>query len=449
MSESSTKNLVSNEISEISNKVKFKKKRITSHPVFLILFFTAILFGSYKIWKFIVFSNTHIETDNAYITGHIVPVNAKIGGHVEDILVEDNQWVNEGDVLVKLEKQDLNVKLNQATANLETARQDLAAAKSAYELQKKLSEIDIEQSKRVLTQYKSKRLQVEQTQLQSESEVNSLKAQINSAISDLRAAESQDKQTQHDYKRIKSLFEQGAINGQTLEDSKTKVDISHSRLVSANQKIKQLQEMLKSSQEKINVVEQAKVQSSQDVGISEGNLEKAMANANNVKLKYEQLKAQEARVKQAEVALFDANLKLSYTIIKSPVSGLISKKSIETGQTISENQSILSIIPLKDKKDLWIIANLKETQLKNLKIGEQVEVKVDAYPDLKIKGKVDSLGGGTGSVFSLLPPDNATGNFTKVVQRIPVKIVFTDWNSNLASLLRPGLSTTVSIYTGK
>jgi len=128
---------------------------------------------------------------------------------------------------------------------------------------------------------------------------------------------------------------------------------------------------------------------------------------------------------------------------------LVSKRSVEVGQTIQANQTLLSIIPLKDKKDLWISANLKETQLEGIKKGELVEIKVDAYPNLKLKGIVDSIGAGTGSVFSLLPPDNATGNFTKVVQRISVKIYFLEWNQKLASMLRPGLSTHIDIFKGQ
>lgn len=449
MRESQTEELVQehNKQSEIKQT---KSKPIKPKRIILLLVLAAGLgFGGIKLWDYINYSRSHVETDNAYITGHIVPVNSKIGGHVEQIMVDDNQWIKEGDVIVKLEKQDLQVKINQAKANLETAKQDLVTAKLAYDLQQKLSAIDIEQSKRVLAQSQSKRVQVDQTENENKAGVNSLKAQIASAVSDVKAVETQVKQDQQDYNRNNGLYQQGAINKQTVEDSRTKLDISRSHLASANQKIKQLEEMSKFALERVIGVQQTKIQSSEDVNLSQGNLEKAIANASNVRLKFEQVKAQAARVKQAEEALSEINLKLSYTTIKSPVSGLISKKNVEIGQTIGENQSILSIIPLKSKKDLWVIANLKETQLNGVSKNEDVEIKVDAYPDLKIKGKVDSIGGGTGSVFSLLPPDNSTGNFTKVVQRVPIKITFDDWNDKLASMLRPGLSTTISISLGK
>lgn len=450
MKEIQTENIVQkldeqDHISQVKKSKSLQPKRV----ILTLAIIVGLGFGGIKLWDYVNYSRSHVETDNAYITGHIVPVNSKIAGHVEQIMVDDNQWIKEGDVLVKLEKQDIQVKINQAKANLDTAKQDLITSKLAYDLQQKLSDIDIEQSKRILNQTQSKRVQVDQTENENKAGLNSLKAQISSAVSDVKAVETQVKQDEIDYKRNKDLYQQGAINKITVEDSKTKLDISKSHLASANQKINQLKEMSNFALERINGIQQTKIQSSEDVNLSQGNLEKAIANASNVKLKLEQVKAQAARVKQAQETLSEANLKLSYTTIKSPVSGLISKKNVEIGQTIGENQSILSIIPLKSKKDLWIIANLKETQLNGVSKNQEVEIKVDAYPDLKIKGKVDSIGGGTGSVFSLLPPDNSTGNFTKVVQRVPVKILFEDWNDKLSSLLRPGLSTTVSIALGK
>jgi membrane fusion protein (multidrug efflux system) len=448
MNESQTE-LASIEETKILDKEPLKKKKSSKRMIFFAVFFTALIFGGYKLWKYIIYAQSHIETDNAYITGHIVPVNAKIGGHVAEIMVEDNQWVKAGDILVKLEKQDLQVKINQAQATLETARQDLAAAKSAYDLQQKLSDIDIEQAKRTMIQSQSKRAQVDETERENQAGADSFKSQIASSVADVKALETQVKQNQQDYNRNLSLNQQGAVNRQTVEDSRTTLEVSQSHLISARQKIKQLQELSKVVIGRVTGVAQTKIQSTQDVNIAQGNLEKAIANASTVKLKYEQVKAQAARVKQAEEALGEISLKLSYTTIKSPVSGLVSKKNVEPGQNIGENQALLTIIPLNDRKDLWIIANLKETQLNGIKQGENVEIKVDAYPNLEVNGKVDSIGGGTGSVFSLLPPDNATGNFTKVVQRVPVKIAFAEWNDKLASMLRPGLSTTVSIETGK
>lgn len=440
---------VQKENTHIFDKGPLKKKKSPRGMISLFIFIAALVFGGFQLGKYIIYSQSHVETDNAYITGHIVPVNAKISGHVADILVEDNQWVKEGDVLVKLEKQDLQVKINQAGATLETARQDLAAAKSAYDLQQKLSDIDIKQAKRAMIQSESKRIQVDETQIENQAGASSFEAQIASAVSDVKALETQIRQNQQDYNRNRTLNLQGAVNRQSVEDSKTTLEVSQSHLASAKQKIRQLQEMSKIVMERVTGVEQTKIQSTQDVNLAQGNLEKAMANASNVNLKYEQVKAQAARVKQAEEALREIKLKLSYTTIKSPVSGLISKRNVEPGQNIGENQALLTIIPLKSQKDLWIIANLKETQLNGIKKGEIVEIKVDAYPKLEVNGRVDSIGGGTGSVFSLLPPDNATGNFTKVVQRVPVKIAFAGWNDKLASMLRPGLSTTVSIFTGK
>lgn len=449
MSDTKTKNLKEEKITEEKLKELQKKSKRPKKILLTLISLGILVFGAKEVWSYVDYSRTHIQTDNAYITGHIVPVNSKVGGHVENIFVEDNQWVKKGDILIEVEKNDLLVKLNQAKANLEITKQELKVAKANYELQKKLSSIEIDQAKTLLVQSKSKRIQVDQKQNENTNEIKSLKEQITSSISDMKAVEAQMNLNKQNYERNKVLYQQGAINKQTVEDSKTKYDVSIFQLDSSKQKIKQLQQSLNSSLSRLDSIEQNKIQSNEDITLSEKNLQKSISNTDNVKTKYEQIKAQEARVKQAEENLNEVKLKLSYTTIKAPVSGLISKKNVELGQTISENQSLMSVIPLNNKKDLWIIANLKETQIGDIHKGEEVEVKVDAYPNLKLKAEVDSIGGGTGSVFSLLPPDNATGNFTKVVQRIPVKIVFSEWSQELASMLRPGLSTTVSIHSGK
>lgn len=275
MSESQT-NFSSEEKESLEQKVEIKKPPSKKRTVFTFVLATVAIFGSFKLWNYISYSQTHIDTDNAYIVGHIVPVNAKVAGHVEKVFFEDNKWVKQGDILATLEKQDFDVKVAQAKANLETAKQDLSATKSSYDLQKNLSEIEISQAKMGFTQSVSKRAQVDQSELENQSNVDSIKAQVASAIADLKAVELQKKQDQDNYHRSQDLNKQGAINKQALEDSKTKLDISNSRVLSAKQKISQLQELVRASNQKVVGLQQTKVQSSQDVKFSQENVKKAV-----------------------------------------------------------------------------------------------------------------------------------------------------------------------------
>jgi membrane fusion protein (multidrug efflux system) len=154
-----------------------------------------------------------------------------------------------------------------------------------------------------------------------------------------------------------------------------------------------------------------------------------------------QNRAAEAKIRQAEADIHNARLQLSYTSILAPVAGIVSQKSIQPGQYVQPGQLILSIVPLND---VWVIANFKETELQDMKVGESATVNVDTYPGLTFRGHIASIGAATGAKFSLLPPENATGNFVKVVQRIPVKIVF-DKPLPRGVVLRPGMNVTANV----
>jgi membrane fusion protein, multidrug efflux system len=257
------------------------------------------------------------STDDAFITGHIVSVSARIDGHVNRVDINDNQWVNKGDLLVKIDPRDYQVKseLAQAAEAQSIAQADMAAVEAG--------------------------------------------------------------RTEKDNERYKQLFEAKA-------------------------------------------------------GITQQQLDNASAAARSAKA---QLDSAKSRVAETKASVEQAQLNLSYTNIHAPQSGKIAKKSVEAGQYIRTGQPVLNIVT----PDVWVIANFKETQLKHMKPGQQVSIKVDAFSGKKFKGHVDSIQTGTGSIFSLLPPENATGNYIKVVQRVPVKILF-DEDPNDINMLSPGMS---------
>jgi membrane fusion protein, multidrug efflux system len=257
------------------------------------------------------------STDDAFITGHLISVSARVDGHVTNVDINDNQRVNEGDLLVKLDPNDYKVRFELAQA--------------------------------ALAQW--------------------------SAQADMAAVEAD--RAEKDYNRYKQLFDANA-------------------------------------------------------GITQQQLDNATAAARSAKA---QLNSANSRIAEAKASLEQAQLNLSYTNIRAPQSGKIAKKTIEAGEFIRTGQPVLNIVT----PDVWVIANFKETQLKHMKAGQPVAIKVDAFGGKTFKGHVDSMQSGTGSIFSLLPPENATGNYIKVVQRVPVKIVF-DEDPNSLSMLSPGMS---------
>ncbi len=295
---------------------------------------------------------THVVTDDAYITGRVHSIASKISGTVKEVLIDDNQAVKKGALLVEIDPADYEIKVKEAEAALSAERARLVDAQAG----------------------------------------------IKSAEANLEVQEVVFNQSDLDKKRGESLYKDEVIPKEKHEKILTAYDM-------AAAKVKALEEELE------------KAKSSKEL--------------------------EESLIKQKEAALKAAQLNLSYTKIYAPTDGYITNKSVETGNQIQPAQPLMAVVALDD---IWIVANYKETQLKNVKAGERAEVRVDTYPGKIFSGKVDSIMAGTGAAFSLFPPENALGNYVKVVQRIPVKIVF-DKSSDEGHVLRIGMSCIPTIIT--
>ncbi|HEX3798516.1 MAG TPA: HlyD family secretion protein [Verrucomicrobiae bacterium] len=282
------------------------------------------------------------STDDAFIENHVTIVSPRVSGPVVKLLVDDNQIVQQGDLLVEIDPSDYETKVTQAQADLKTAQGQLEQAKA---------QITVDQAK------------ADQDRAQeAASEADAIRAKA-------------------DLQRY-STVEARAISGTQLDlaQAQAKVTIAN-----------------------VNVATNLTKAADAQVALSRVNAETA-----------------EAVVKQAEAKLHQAELDLSYTKITAPVSGRVTRRTVEQGAYLQVSQSLLALVP----KEVWVVANFKETQLANMRPGQPVTMTIDAYPKRKFKGKVQSLQAGTGARFSLLPAENAVGNYVKVVQRIPVKIVF-------------------------
>src|SRR5712691_8913716 len=337
-------------------------------------------------------------TDDAQVDGHITPMASKVYGRVAQVLVEDNQAVKAGQVLVKIDPRDYQAALDQAKASLALAESEAQSAG-----------VDVPRTRENVASGNS-----------------NADAQLLGSQADLARA---------DLARYLPLMEKGEISKQQYDAAKANADASASALKADQEKLAQARRNVDVTKAQLDAakarVEQARA------GVAS-----AHADVKQVNMRAADAQAKLAKVEQARAALEAAELNLSYTEITAPVDGVATHKQVETGQIVQAGQGLLVVVPLEN---VWVTANFKETQLKNMKAGQKAEVKVDTYGKT-FSGHVDSIAGATGAVLSLLPPENATGNYVKVVQRIPVKIVLDPIPSEKA-VLRPGMNVDATVIT--
>ncbi len=364
------------------------------------------------------------STDDAQIDGHVIPISARISGNIQEVLVNDNQHVKVGESLVKLDPADYRVALNQAQAQL--------ASTLATSLQSKanvpITNINTRSSVSVATtQERSAKAAVEGA-IQG---VNAARARLSASRSALTQAQANFVRSQKDLERLRILVAKDEISKQEYDGAVATADANAAQVGAAQADVLQSQHTLD--------------QSIAQVDESKASLESAVVQRRqNEESKPRQIEVSQARYKQSQAAgdqqkaaVDQASLNLEYTLLKAPISGTVSRKSAEPGMQIAAGQQLMALVPLDE---IWVTANFKETQLKEMRRGQKVEIEVDTYGSSRdYMGHIDSIAAASGAVFSLLPPQNATGNYVKVVQRVPVKIVF-EPGQNRDHRLVPGMS---------
>jgi membrane fusion protein, multidrug efflux system len=368
-------------------------------------------------------------TDDAQVDGHITPMASKIYGRVAEVLVQDNEQVKAGQVLVKIDPRDYQASLDQAAAALALAeseaqsagvdvprtRENVASGTSSADAQLAGAEADLARAQATYDQARTEDLAWAQANID--------KSRANAQLA------------QADLARYAPLLERGEISKQLYDSAKANADATASAL-------KADQEKLAQAERSVDISRAQRDAAKARVDQAHATVSSAHADVMQVKMRSADAQAKLAKVQQARAALEAAQLNLSYTDIVAPVAGVATHKQVEAGQIVQAGQGLLVIVPLQD---VWVTANFKETQLRNMKPGQKAEVKVDTYGKT-FPGHVDSIAGATGAVLSLLPPENATGNYVKVVQRIPVKIVL-DPISPEKAILRPGMNVDATVVT--
>ncbi|HTA87556.1 MAG TPA: HlyD family secretion protein [Silvibacterium sp.] len=361
-------------------------------PLLVVLLAAAVVFTITRNWNSWEGGRIEQVTDDAYVRGNLTPLSTKVPGIVRDVKVSDYQQVHKGDLIVELEDDDYKAQVAQASAAVE-------AGKAAIENNRRQRELQDSKIDKALAG------------------IDQAKAQITAAEAGIAAVQADVVRTQDERTRQEGLFQTRSTTQQKLEQAVADEQRSAAQSASRKADLEQAKTMLRSNELSAEAERRTKsVLESQDMQLV-------------------------ADLHAKEAGLTAAKVNLGYTTIEAPSDGTVGERQVRPGQLVSPGTQV---IPFVDKIK-WVVANYRETQLTNMKVGDPVEVRIDAYPGKTFRGKVIEIAPASGSQFALLPPDNATGNYTKVVQRIPVKIAFDD--ENVATSLQPGLSVIATVRT--
>lgn len=387
-----------------------------------------VLLIALGIWWWIRLG-THVRTDDATIVGHLHPVSPRIPGTVLHVYILDNQVVKAGQLLVQLDPRDYLTQVQQAKATLATAKAQAKASENAIPLSREQYQAQVLQAQGGLTAAAN-------VVGQSQRALQEANAAVVFARENLTQTEAQLVQAQMDFQRYTAV-DPRAVSAQQRDVIRTAYDTALANRNAAQASVQQAIARARQTQKEIDA-NRARVTQSRGV------LQAAKAQNFQVKIQTNQATSSKASVKQAEAQLKQALLNLSYTRIVAPISGKVGRRTVEVGQRFQVGQPMLALVqPL-----MWVVANMKETQMEHVRPGQPVDIHIDAFPRHHFKGIVDSISPASGAQFALLPPDNATGNFTKIVQRIPVKIWFTTKSiQGYENLLVPGMNTVITIHT--
>jgi membrane fusion protein (multidrug efflux system) len=369
------------------------------------------------------------STDDAQTDAHVVQISARVGGTITGVHVKDNQTVDAGATLVQIDPRDYQIAVDRVNADLADAEASAKAAQSNVSVTSTSATSNVTTATGAVSQ---SRAGVEE----AERGIEAAKARLDAARSGVRQAQANATRAVRDVERLKGLLAKDEVSQQQYDTAVAAADAQRAAVDAANGGVAEADAGVRVAQSRLVQAQVAEQQ-------AQTALRNAQTAPQQISVIEARAAAADAHARQMRAQLAQAELNLQHATVKAPLKGLVSRKTVEAGQIVQQGQPLMAIIPLDE---VWVTANFKETQLQHMRPGQRVTVKVDAVGGKEFTGKVDSIAAATGARFALLPPENATGNYVKVVQRVPVKIVL-DPGQDPDHLLRPGLSAEPTVYT--
>jgi membrane fusion protein (multidrug efflux system) len=433
----------------IEREEELQKRPLYRRRGFLIIALVVFLAAAVIGIRYYLYARSHESTDDAFIDAHVTQVSPKVSGYIVKLYVDSNQHVNKGDLIAEIDPRDYQAKVDQAKAALDAGKARLREAHSGVELTKANTSANVEQASASVQQARSgveasrASAAAERTKVvQAGATIETARANVEQARSQVKAAQAEVVRAQADVARYEQLYAKDEISRQqvdhavaTARTAEAQLQTAQNRVAAAESQVNEMESAHATAAENARKA-QSQIGSAQaQVKEALGRLAQANAGHQQVAVSQAQAETAGASIEQLQAALDQAELDLSFTKIYAPETGRITNKAVELGTLVQAGQPLLAVVP----GDVWVTANFKENQIGRMQPGQPVTISVDAYPDKTFKGHVDSIQAGTGARFSILPPENATGNYVKVVQRVPVKIVF-DEPPDPKHMLSPGMS---------
>jgi len=409
---------------EVPSKQWTKKPKRGRARIIVPVVLVVLVVAGYFLWQYF---GSYESTDDAQIDGHLNAISARISGQVNEVLVDDEQFVKKGDVLVKIDPRDYEVAVAKAEADLADAEAALEGSRTDVPLTSTTSES-------TLSSARSVHADAGAGLTAAERQLNAAQARLETARAQVGEAEANYKKAADDVERYKLLVAKDEISAQVYDQAVQTAAAAKATLAARTASVAE-------AQQNITVAEASIQQAHARISQADASIQAALTAPQQIAISQFKAKSAAAKLLQQRALLDQARLNLSYCTIVAPVSGIVGKKTVEIGQNVSPGQQLLVVVPLDD---IWVTANFKETQLRKMKAGQKVRFSVDAY-DHEYTGHVTGIAGAAGSRLSLLPPENATGNYVKVVQRLPVRIDI-DSGQNSDHRLRPGMSVDPKVY---
>jgi membrane fusion protein (multidrug efflux system) len=392
--------------------------------VALVVLFMLLVAGAIAVYLHYQY---RVSSDDANVDGHIAAIAPKISGNVLEVAVLDNQAVKTGQVLVRIDPRDYQARVAQAKAALLEAESKLNSARVTVPM---VDATTLSVNTGATAQLADAEAEVVRARAAWEQSTSS---DLAFAQANVTTRQASNERAQADLARMQPLVDKAEISRLQFDAYIAAARVTASELQAAEQKL--------ASARQDSAIRKAALDAAQTkVNQAQAGVETSLANRKQVDIRKADAGTAAASVEAARASLEAAELMLSYATIVSPIDGVVTRKSVEVGQIVQPGQGLMTVIPLQDT---WVTANFKETQLAGVRPGQKAEIHIDMYGQ-SVTGHVDSIAGATGSRLSLLPPENATGNFVKVVQRIPVKILVDQTNG---LILRPGMNVDVTIFT--